>query len=208
MQDVHATSDRFELGRWIAATLGASAGAFLLGLDAAIWLLLGAQALDFVSGVLAAGIQRELDSRVGWNGLVRKVLVWCQVGVAALIHRYLESFGAHVAVPLPAIGELQLPAIGLVAAVCVGYGAVELMSVAENCKRGGIWVPTWLTDRLGRFQPTPFDRPRANLSDPPGRFQSPSFDRPLENLPDPLGRLEPTSVDRPRAGLTDRPPAN
>src|SRR6266498_3137038 len=162
MQDVHVSSERFELGRWIAGAVGASAGALVLGLDAAVWLLLGAQALDFVSGVLAAGILRELDSRAGWNGLLRKVLVWCQVGAAALIQRYLESFGARVAIPLPALGELQLPAVGLVAAVCVGYGAVELMSVAENCKRGGIWVPSWLTDRLGRFQPTSFDRPLAD----------------------------------------------
>jgi toxin secretion/phage lysis holin len=156
------SGDRFDLGRWIAATAGASVGAFLLGLDAAVWLLLGAQALDFASGVLAAGIKRELDSRVGWSGLLRKVLVWCQVAAAGLIQRYLASFGATVAIPLPVVGDLQLPAIGLVAAVCVGYGAVELMSVAENCKRGGIWVPTWLTERLGRFQPPSNERPLAS----------------------------------------------
>ena len=114
------SNGRFEGARAIAGTIGASLGALVLGLDAAVWLLLGSQVADFVSGIIAASIRREVDSRVGWAGIGRKVLVWCAVGLAAGVQRYFAALGVHVAIPLPAVGELQLPHVGLSAAVCVG----------------------------------------------------------------------------------------
>ena len=170
MESVQGSQDgeRFELGRAAAGMAGAVIGPFLLGIDAAVWLLLAAQAADFLSGVVAAMIRREVDSRVGWTGIGRKVLVWCAVGLVAGVQRYLETLGVRVSIPLPALGDLRLPAVGLAAAVCVGYAAVEAMSVAENLKKGGVWVPPWVTDRLARFRPpamngsaTGFGRPAA-----------------------------------------------
>ena len=59
----------------------------------------------------------------------------------------------RIAIPLPALGELELPTVSVVGAVCAGYALVEAMSVAENLKRGGVWVPEWLIERFGRFRP-------------------------------------------------------
>ena len=36
--------ERFELARWVAGAGGAFLGSLVMGLDAAVWLLLGAQA--------------------------------------------------------------------------------------------------------------------------------------------------------------------
>ena len=39
--------------------------------------------------------------------------------------------------------------------------------MAENLKRGGVWVPPWVTERLARFQPPLTDSAAPRFDRPP-----------------------------------------
>ena len=121
-----------------ARTIGAGVAAictFLFGAPD-VWLmtLLAFIVIDYVSGVIGAYINRELDSRVGFIGILKKTMYFFVVAVA---HCVDVATGAG--------GVLQSIAIGVLI-------ANEGISILENCAKCGIPIPERLLKALEQIK--------------------------------------------------------
>ena len=65
--------------------LGGWLGYFLGGSDGLLIALIVFVALDYVTGVMCAIVDKELSSEVGFKGLFRKVLIFALVGVGHVV---------------------------------------------------------------------------------------------------------------------------
>jgi len=121
--------------------VGAAAGAVLFGnVPALVWILIGLQAMDMLTGMLAAGIGGELASGTAWRGIGRKVMALLLLVSAGLIGSALERLTGF-------------PGVGLVQAVAGFYAAHEGVSILENAVRAGLPVPEVLRGALARLSP-------------------------------------------------------
>lgn len=121
-----------------ARTIGAGVAAvctFLFGAPD-VWLmtLLAFIVIDYVSGVIGAYINHELDSRVGFIGILKKTMYFFVVAVA---HCVDAATGAG--------GVLQSIAIGVLI-------ANEGISILENCAKCGIPIPERLLKALEQIK--------------------------------------------------------
>lgn len=103
------------------------------GADAWLMALLLFLLLDYCSGVAAAIVRRELSSRVGFRGLLKKLLV---LFIAAIASRMDALVGAG--------GALRSLVLGF-------YIANEGISLMENAARCGVPIPAQLTKVLGQL---------------------------------------------------------
>lgn len=122
----HVTAQRLLL----AAGAGAAAVWTALGVpgQALFWLMV----LDFLTGVLAAGREGVITSRVGLRGLRRKAVQWLVIAAV---------YAAQATVP-------GVPAAQFVAGA---MAAMEFVSILENAARLGAIPPVlveWLRKRL------------------------------------------------------------
>ena len=85
---------------------------------------------DYVSGVIAAFIKNELNSKRGLAGILKKVLLFCVVAVANIIDNATDAGGV-----------LRSAAIGFLM-------ANEGVSVLENSARCGVKLPKKLMAAL------------------------------------------------------------
>ncbi|MDO3679825.1 phage holin family protein [Paenibacillus ehimensis] len=105
-------------------TIGA-VGAFFSwmvgGLGLAFTILLGLMLLDYATGLMAGYVRKELSSRVGITGLIRKTYVIILVGCVYLIElSVLKSNGV--------IGD----------GVVIAYSVIEFLSFVENGGKLGV----------------------------------------------------------------------
>lgn len=115
----------------IFSIVGAFLGYFLGDFDGFIHALLTVVIIDYVSGVLAAGVNHELSSSVGFRGIAKKIMMFTIVGLAHVID--FELLG-HTAV--------------LRDAVIFFYIANEGLSILENAVNIGIPIPESIRERL------------------------------------------------------------
>lgn len=87
--------------------------------------------IDYITGLIASGIQGELNSKVGWKGIARKVVMFLIIAVAHLVDVLLE---------------IQTDMIRN--AVIFFYLANELLSIIENAGRIGIPIPRILLNAV------------------------------------------------------------
>lgn len=101
-----------------------------------VWLmtLLVFIVIDYISGVIAAYINKELNSRVGFIGILKKTMYFFVVAVA---HCVDVATGAG--------GVLQGIAIGVLI-------SNEGISVLENCAKCGIPIPERLIRALAQIR--------------------------------------------------------
>ena len=107
-------------------------------MDVAIRALLVMMALDYVSGLGAAYIKRDLASRVAREGLVKKLL------------QLLLVLAARVAG-----GSVPGLADSIGAAFALAFVAAELISIAENCGRAGVPMPAVVLNAIRTLKPAP-----------------------------------------------------
>lgn len=88
--------------------------------------------IDYATGVLAAIMNGETNSRVGWYGLGRKILT------------FLLLAGVKVASK-----PIDAPPYVL-STVALAFCCNELISITENCRRGGLHIPKSLTSFLSK----------------------------------------------------------
>lgn len=93
------------------------------GLDIALTCLLIAIILDYVSGMLKAFITRQVSSKVGFKGIIKKVSILLVVMLAVLIDKVTGETGA--------IRTL----------VIYYFVANEGLSVLENLGQAGVPIP-------------------------------------------------------------------
>lgn len=125
---------------YLSTALGVVAGtiSYLVGgWDTPLWVLIACMAVDYVTGLIVAGVFHNspktagggLDSQVGWKGLARKFVTILIVVVANLADTLL---GLHY----------------IRDAVAIGFCANEMLSVLENAGHMGLPIPAVLTGAI------------------------------------------------------------
>ena len=111
----------------IFKTVAAGAGAILAylfgGWNALLGILLAFVITDYITGVVAAWLDKSLSSEIGFKGIAKKIMIFVIVAVAHLV---------DIALGLEAI---------LMSAAIFFYLANELLSILENAARIGLPVP-------------------------------------------------------------------
>lgn len=110
--------------RFISAIIGGWLGWFLGSFDGFLYTLIALVIVDYITGVVAAGIRHELSSEVGFTGIAKKIMIFAIVGVANVLDHHI----------LQQSSVLRTMAIFF-------YVANEGMSVVENADKIGISVP-------------------------------------------------------------------
>ena len=106
-------------------------GWFFGGIDGFVKVLITFSIIDFITGLMAAYTKHELNSSVGFNGICRKISMFCLVGVAHIIDLYM-------------LGDTAM----LKTSVTLFYAVNEGISIFENVNVLGIPIPQFLKDRL------------------------------------------------------------
>ena len=125
-----------------SAALGAALGYFIGGLDGALYALIAFVIADYVTGVFAAFIRRELSSEVGAKGILKKVTIFIVIGVGNLADIHLLGDGS-----------------ALRTATIFFYAANELVSLIENCADIGLPVPQVIRDALAQIKRKSGEKP-------------------------------------------------
>lgn len=64
------------------------------GIDYSLIALLIIMAIDYITGVISAIYNKELSSRIGAKGILKKVLMLCIIGLAVIVDRLTGETGA------------------------------------------------------------------------------------------------------------------
>ncbi len=111
-------------------TFGGFCGYFLGGWDATLKVLVTMAIIDYLTGVIAAGFNGELKSKVGFKGIAKKVVLFLLVAAATQVDVIMGTNSA--------VRE---------ATIFLFIGN-ELLSLLENAGRMGITLPSALTNAV------------------------------------------------------------
>lgn len=111
--------------------IGAFLGKFLGGFDGFLYALVIFVAIDYITGVMVAILEKKLASNYGFRGILKKVVIFILVAAAHIIdYRILESGSA------------------IRTAVIFFYISNEGISILENSAKIGLPIPKKLKDIL------------------------------------------------------------
>lgn len=117
------------------SAIGGMLGWFLGGMDGFLYALLAFVAIDYITGVMVAAIQKKVSSEVGFKGICRKVLIFILVGMANIVDVQLIGNGSAIRT-----------------AVIFFYLSNEGISILENTAIIGLPVPQKLKDVLEQLK--------------------------------------------------------
>ena len=121
--------------RSIFTALGA-VGGFLFGeITGLFWAVIAMMAIDYITGVIIAVLNKQLSSAVGFRGLVKKLFIIMLMAVAHVIDAEVIGTGAV-----------------LMTAVQLFFLANEGISILENAAALGLPVPKKLRDVLEQLK--------------------------------------------------------
>ncbi|OFD38581.1 holin family protein [Bacillus mycoides] len=112
------------------ATFGGFCGYFLGGWDETLKVLVTMAIIDYLTGMIAAGFNGELKSKIGFKGIAKKVVLFLLVAAATQADVVMGTNSA--------IRE---------ATIFLFIGN-ELLSLLENAGRMGIPLPSALTNAV------------------------------------------------------------
>ncbi|MFT9451274.1 holin family protein [Liquorilactobacillus ghanensis] len=113
--------------KYLISVLGMFLGWYLGGMDHLIYVLLTFVCLDYLSGLFCAISQHRLSSKIGFNGITKKILIFILIGAANLLDSLLLRHGS----------SLRTAAIFF-------YLANEGISLLENAGQLGVPIPAKL----------------------------------------------------------------
>ncbi|MED4971364.1 phage holin family protein [Parageobacillus toebii] len=113
-----------------AAAIGAVVGFLFGGWSILLGILLAFAIIDYVTGFLASAVEGKLSSRVGFRGIMKKLMIFVMVAVGHLVDI--------------AIGTNHM----FRDATIFFYCANELVSILENAGRIGVPVPEKLQSAI------------------------------------------------------------
>ena len=113
----------------IAGAVGAVLGFMYGEVTGLFWALIAFMALDYITGVVVAAINKQLSSEVGFRGLAKKLMILVFVSLGHIADMYVLG-GTPVAM----------------SAVMLFYIANEGLSIIENAGNLGLPVPKKLKD--------------------------------------------------------------
>lgn len=116
------------------AAIGGWLGYFLGGLDGLMIALIVFMALDYITGLMCAVIDKKLSSAVGFRGICKKVLILMLVGVANVVDIHIVGTGS-----------------ALRSAVICFYLSNEGLSLLENAAHIGLPIPEKLKSVLAQL---------------------------------------------------------
>lgn len=119
----------------IAGAVGAVLGFMYGEVTGLFWALIAFMALDYISGVIVAIIEKRLSSEVGFRGLAKKFLILVFVAVGHIADTYILG-GTPAAM----------------SAVMLFYMANEGISIIENAAALGLPVPKKLTNIMEQIK--------------------------------------------------------
>ncbi|USP55657.1 hypothetical protein J2N67_005906 (plasmid) [Bacillus thuringiensis] len=105
------------------AIFGGFCGYFFGGWDVLLKILVTMVSVDYITGMIAAGYNGKLKSKIGFKGIAKKIVLFLLVGVATQLDMV---FGSN-----SAIRE----------ATIFFFVGNELLSISENAGRIGIPLP-------------------------------------------------------------------
>ena len=115
--------------------LGGGLGWFFGGFDGFWYALVVLVAVDYITGVLNAVLEKKLSSEIGFRGICKKLLIFLLVGVANILDQQIIGSGD-----------------ALRTAVIFFYSANEGISILENAAKIGLPVPKKLKEMLAQIQ--------------------------------------------------------
>ncbi len=125
---------KIELIQAIFATIGGLIGWFLGETDGFLYALISFVAIDYITGVMVAIIDRKLSSEIGFRGIFKKVLIFLLIGVAHMIDDYVITNSNAIRT-----------------AVVFFYLSNEGISILENASRIGLPIPHKLKNILDQL---------------------------------------------------------
>ncbi|KWZ97969.1 toxin secretion/phage lysis holin [Anaerococcus hydrogenalis] len=124
-----------EIIRIIFTLFGSCLGFFLGDMDIFIYTLLAFVICDYLSGIIRAGFERKLSSKVGFKGIFKKIMIFIIVGIANLCDKNLVQNQAMIR-----------------SAIIFFYIANEGLSILENSLAIGLPIPEKLEVLLEQFK--------------------------------------------------------
>ena len=121
----------------ISAAIGASVGYFIGGVDAMMKALLLFMALDYLTGVMCAVLDKSLSSAVGFRGIFKKMMILILAGTAHIVDAQIIGSGDAIR-----------------SAVICFMLCNEGLSILENAGHIGIPIPPPLKAALVQLQKT------------------------------------------------------
>ncbi len=115
----------------VFAAIGGWLGWFLGGCDGLLFALIAFVAVDYITGVMCAIVDKNLSSAVGFKGICRKVLIFLLVGIAHILDAQVIGAGSV-----------------LRTAIIFFYLSNEGVSLLENAAHLGLPVPEKLKEVL------------------------------------------------------------
>jgi len=116
------------------AAVGGWLGYFIGGVDGVFIALIVFVALDYLTGVMCAIVDKKLSSEIGFKGIFRKMLIFMLVGVANILDVNVVGSGS-----------------ALRTAVICFYLSNEGVSMLENAAHLGLPIPGKLKDILAQL---------------------------------------------------------
>lgn len=104
-------------------------------MDIFIYTLLAFVICDYLSGIIRAGFERKLSSKVGFRGIFKKIMIFIIVGIANLCDKNLTQNQAMIR-----------------SAIMFFYIANEGLSILENSLAIGLPIPEKLKILLEQFK--------------------------------------------------------
>ena len=138
----------------IFAGIGGWLGYFLGGCDGFLYALIAFVAIDYLTGVMCAIVDRKLSSSVGFKGIFRKILIFVMVGIGHTLDAQILG-GGDV----------------LRTAVIFFYCANEGLSLIENAGHLGLPIPAKLKSVLAQLHNRAEDSSDTDKEDTDGKSE-------------------------------------
>lgn len=120
---------------YVVALVVTGLSVFFGGWDVPLKVLAAFAVIDLVTGLIRAGIQKELSTKESWPGILRKLLMFIMVGVG----HYLDML----------MGTDTVRRL-----VILFYCAHEGLSIVENAVAAGLPVPDIVREILKQLNPS------------------------------------------------------
>ena len=116
------------------SAIGGWIGFFLGGVDGLLIALIVFMALDYLTGIMCAVLDKKLSSAIGFRGIFKKVSILILVGIANIVDVHVVGTGS-----------------ALRGAVICFYLSNEGLSLLENAAYIGLPIPEKLKDVLAQL---------------------------------------------------------
>ncbi|MGM7681784.1 phage holin family protein [Cytobacillus sp. Hm23] len=124
--------ERWDIFAKLGIGVGGSISTYLWGgFDGLMVFLLSVVIIDFVSGLIAGGVEGKLSSAIGFKGIAKKLAIFIRVAVAHLIDNAIGD-GSYL----------------IRNASIFFYAANEVLSIIENAGRIGVPVPAVISQAV------------------------------------------------------------